>query len=58
MRNYCNIWFSNKPNEIYVRDKTESGALSSLMHEIQHAIQQKEKFDLGGNSHSQIVYNR
>lgn len=45
-------WFSNKPNEIYVRDKTESGALSSLMHEIQHAIQQKEKFDLGGNEFS------
>lgn len=44
--------YLNKPNEIYVRDKTESGALSALMHEIQHAIQQKEKFALGGNEFS------
>ena len=35
-------------NQVTVRDKTEAGARSTVLHELQHAVQQREGFALGG----------
>ena len=35
-------------NQLTVRDKTETGARSTVLHELQHAVQQREGFAPGG----------
>lgn len=39
---------SQRGNQFYVRDKTEEGARSTVLHELQHAVQQREGFAPGG----------
>ena len=39
---------SLRGNQLTVRDKTEAGARSTVLHELQHAIQQREGFARGG----------
>ena len=40
---------SLRGNQLTVRDKTEAGARSTILHELQHAVQQREGFARGGN---------
>ena len=40
---------SQRGNQFTVRNKTEEGARSTVLHELQHAIQQREGFARGGN---------
>ena len=35
-------------NQFTVRNRTEEGARSTILHELQHAVQQREGFALGG----------
>jgi hypothetical protein len=39
---------SQRGNQFTVRDKTEAGARSTVLHELQHAVQQREGFASGG----------
>ena len=39
---------SQRGNQFTVRDKTEAGARSTVLHELQHAVQQREGFAPGG----------
>jgi hypothetical protein len=41
---------SYRSGQISVRDKTEAGAKSTALHELQHAVQQIEGFQPGGSS--------
>ena len=40
---------SQRGNQFTVRNRTEEGARSTVLHELQHAIQQREGFARGGN---------
>ena len=40
---------SQRGNQFTVRNRTEEGARSTILHELQHAIQQREGFARGGN---------
>ena len=39
---------NQRGNQFTVRDKTEAGARSTVLHELQHAVQQREGFAPGG----------
>ena len=40
---------SYRKGQVTVRDKTEAGAKSTALHELQHAVQRAEGFQLGGS---------
>lgn len=43
---------SYKKGEVYVRNKDEGGAKSTLLHELQHAVQTREGLQSGGNQNN------